>query len=43
MYVLISVNVSMMLQSMWWWIFCVGIPHTTWGIFMYLDLRAIAH
>ncbi len=30
MYVLIPVNVSMILQSMRWWIFCAGIPHTRW-------------
>ena len=29
MYALIPVNVSMILQSMRWWIFHVRIPHTT--------------
>jgi hypothetical protein len=32
MYALILVNVFMILQSMRWWIFHVGLPHTTWRI-----------
>ncbi len=32
MYVLVPMIVSMILQSSRWWIFRVGIPHTTWGI-----------
>jgi hypothetical protein len=32
MYVMIPVNVSMILQSMTWWIFREGIPHTTWCV-----------
>ena len=32
MYVLVPMNVSMILQSWRWWIFRVGIPHTTWRI-----------
>jgi hypothetical protein len=37
---LILANVSMILQSMRWWIFLIGIPHTTWR-YTYLDFRAI--
>ncbi len=32
MYVLVPMIVSMILQSSRWWIFHVGIPHTTWRI-----------
>ena len=32
MYVLVPMIVSMILQSWRWWIFHVGIPHTTWRI-----------
>jgi hypothetical protein len=32
MYVLVPMIVSMILQSSRWWIFRVGIPHTTWCI-----------
>ncbi len=32
MYALVPLNVSAILQSPRWWIFRVGISHTTWGI-----------
>jgi hypothetical protein len=32
MYILVPVNVSLILQSTRWWIFGVGIPHTTWRV-----------
>jgi hypothetical protein len=25
-------EISIILQSVRWWIFCIGIPHTTWCI-----------
>jgi hypothetical protein len=32
MYILVLIIVSMIFQSSRWWIFRVGIPHTTWCI-----------
>ena len=40
MYVRVPMKVSAILQSPRWWIFCVGIPHTTWRIYV---LGSLSH